>query len=83
MAQRDLGQHALETEPPFDGLAADSLVIVDNQHACVCPSVVHRPATKLVLQVGRLAILRHLVRTRLTDIDDGQTFLMPRLDLGR
>src|SRR4051794_39917763 len=83
VAQRDLAEQVLESEPTLDPLPARRLVIVDDQDPGLGPPELGGAAAELVLQVGRLAVAEDLLRTRLADVDDGQALDVARPDLVR
>jgi len=83
MLQTHLRQEPLKVVPAFSMPAADPLVFVEHFDAFAWPTQVDGQTCKLVLQVGRFAMLEHLLRIRLPHIDDGQTLVMTRLDLVR
>ena len=83
VVQRDLGEEALEAEPPLGGLGAESLILVDDDDAILRPSQGRGPAAEVVLQRGRLAMLEDLLRAGLAHVDDRRPIEVPRPDLAR
>ena len=83
VVETDLGQQPLEAQPPFGCCGRVSLVLVDDQDPLRRPTPFDRPATQVVLQRRRFAMLQHLMRTRLANVDHGQPLPMMRLNLVR
>ena len=81
--QGDFRQQALEAGTVIDGLAADALIVVDDQDTGVGPAEADRSLPQLVLQVGRLTMVGDLMRSGLADIDDSETIQVASTDLGR
>ena len=73
MTKRHFRQQSLESSASFQALSADSQVVVDGDDLFGGPAIGCDQIGKVVLQPGRLDILAHLTRARLTNIDDRQT----------
>ena len=82
MVQADLGEQVLKAQPPLDRLPAPSLVLVHNFHTVLGPAQRRCPMHQAVLPVCRLAVLKHLLGRRLSDVDDRFTLQVPGADFG-
>jgi hypothetical protein len=72
VAQADLGQQALEAATLAGVLAAEALVVVDDQDAVGGPAVRGCPLDQLVLAGPGLDVLEDLLQTRLANINDNE-----------
>ena len=83
LVQGDLRQQPLESRPPLGGLTAASLVLVDDGDLRPAPAQLEGALGEGVLAGGGFAMVEHLLRARLPDVDDGAALEMPGLDLRR
>src|SRR5271166_3338843 len=77
----DLAEQALETRPMIGAAPALALVLVADDDAIFRPAQGDSMIGQSILPRARLLMLHDLLRTRLTHINDGQAFQVPRLDL--
>ena len=82
VVQTQLGQDMLEAQPPFGGLTAAPLVHIHDLDAVARPTEGNGQVGQGILPGRRLLVLSHLLRARLTDINNGFTSQMVIEDLG-
>ncbi len=82
VVQADLGEQVLEAKSPLDRLPAPPLVLVHNFHTVLGPAQRGRAMHQAVLPVCRLAVLKHLLGGRLSDVDDRLALQVPGSDFG-
>ena len=76
-----LGQEPLEAQSAVGGGAGFSLIVGDDDHPVGWPAPGDGEVAEAGLDFSRLFIVHYLIRTGLADIDDGQPFEVPGLDL--
>jgi hypothetical protein len=72
--QRHFREQSLEAAAIRGRLPADTLILVDNHYSIRRPSQLLRQFRQTILPFAGLAILEHLMRRRLPNVDDRQAF---------
>ena len=72
MFHGNFGQDAVKSAPVFGRLAAESLVVVDDQDTVAGPSQCDRVVDQRVLAFARFSVIADLLRRGLADVDDRQ-----------
>ena len=70
VVQADLGEQVLEAQPSLGRLPAAPLVFIHDFHPVRGPTKRGGPMHQAILPVCRLAVLQHLLGSRLSDVDD-------------
>jgi hypothetical protein len=83
MAEADLGDQPLETDPTLNGLSSPPEVVINHDDAFARPSEVHGALDQSVLEAGGFLVTLDLLRRGLPDVDNGQTFAVTAADLVR
>jgi hypothetical protein len=81
MIEADLRDQAPKASPPFDTGARLAEIVVDDQHPLGWPAQLVGARHQAILEPGRLMMIEYLLRGGLTDVHDGQTVVVPGLDL--
>ncbi len=81
MAQSDLGQEPGEIVAACRGRAGAALIAVENANAFGRPTPGRSALSEIGLNLSGFAVLLHLLRVRLADIDDGPAFEVLPLNL--
>ena len=76
-----LGHDPLKTSASLGGGGRLGLIVVDDDDPRGRPAPGDREVAEAALNFSRLFIVDYLILARLADIDDGQPFEVPRLDL--
>jgi len=76
----NFGQDSVESAPVFGRLAAESLVVVDDQDTVAGPSQCDCVVDQSVLTFARFSVIADLLRRGLADIDDRQQTQVPIRD---
>jgi len=82
LAQSDLGNEPLKAFPFAGGLAALTLIVVDDNDAILRPAERYGPATQSVLALGALRVFQNLAQRGLTDIEIGGALEVFGADFG-
>src|SRR6266511_3077255 len=81
MVETDLRDQPLKACPSHGAAGRLAEVIIDHQHAVICPPERLGTGDEAILETGGLLMREHLLRARLPHIDDRQAVVMPGLEL--
>ncbi len=81
MVETDLRDQPLKARPSHGAAGRLAEIIIDHQHAVVSPAERLGTGNQAILEAGGLLMIEHLLRARLSHIDDREAVVMPRLEL--
>jgi hypothetical protein len=83
MLHGNFGQDAVKSATIFGRLAAEPLVVIDDQDTVARPSQCDCEVEQRVLTFARFSVIENLLRSGLTDVDDRQQTEVPVGDQAR
>src|SRR6266508_5532206 len=81
IVETDLRDQPLKARPSHGAAGRLAEVIIDHQHAVIQPTERLGTGDEAILEAGGLLMREHLLRARLSHIDDREAVVMPGLEL--